>query len=251
MIPHPFFRRSSMNDAIDRVVPGDRWEFNAAVAEAFDDMLRRSVPEHDEMRRLCFRIGERFVVDGGTVVDLGCSRGEAMSPFVDKFGSSCKFVGVERSLPMLEAVRRRFEGMVACGVVRVIDADLREGLPGWEASLTLCVLTLQFMPVEVRQRVLGDAFRQTAPGGALILVEKVLGSSEASEELLSSCYWSMKVANGYSPEDVARKRASLEGVMVPLKPSWNEDMLKHAGFGVVECFWRAINFAGWVAVKQK
>jgi tRNA (cmo5U34)-methyltransferase len=30
---------------------------------------------------------------------------------------------------------------------------------------------------------------------------------------------------------------------------WNEDLLRDAGFRTVECFWRHLNFAGWVAVK--
>jgi DUF1680 family protein len=30
---------------------------------------------------------------------------------------------------------------------------------------------------------------------------------------------------------------------------WNEDMLKTAGFRKVDCFWRYLNFAGWIAIK--
>lgn len=31
--------------------------------------------------------------------------------------------------------------------------------------------------------------------------------------------------------------------------AWNEEMLRNTGFVEVDCFWRWMNFAGWVATK--
>ena len=45
-------------------------------------------------------------------------------------------------------------------------------------------------------------------------------------------------------------RASLEGVLVPVTAEWNEAMLHAAGFRQVECFWRWMNFAGWLAIRE-
>jgi tRNA (cmo5U34)-methyltransferase len=42
---------------------------------------------------------------------------------------------------------------------------------------------------------------------------------------------------------------SLEGVLVPVTARWNEELLHQEGFASVDCFWRHLNFAGWVAVK--
>jgi tRNA (cmo5U34)-methyltransferase len=36
---------------------------------------------------------------------------------------------------------------------------------------------------------------------------------------------------------------------VPVTAAWNEDLLQQAGFRHVECFWRWLNFGGWIAVK--
>ena len=46
-----------------------------------------------------------------------------------------------------------------------------------------------------------------------------------------------------------RRRVALEGVLVPETASGNERLLRKAGFSDVECFWRWMNFASWVAVK--
>ena len=59
----------------------------------------------------------------------------------------------------------------------------------------------------------------------------------------------MKAANGYSQEEIERKRLALEGVQVPLTASWNEQTLRAAGFRHVEMYWRHLNFAAWLAVR--
>ena len=56
-------------------------------------------------------------------------------------------------------------------------------------------------------------------------------------------------AAGLYTEEIERKRLALEGVLVPMTAHWNEDLLRQAGFQQVECFWRYLNFAGWLAIK--
>jgi tRNA (cmo5U34)-methyltransferase len=236
--------------AVDQTRPAGRWAFDEAVTGVFDDMLARSVPQYAEMRRACFELGSRYVVPQTDIVDLGCSRGEALAPFVERFGAGNRLVGVEVSQPMLRAARERFAGYLRCGVVEVRDCDLRTGYPPVRASLTLAVLTLQFTPIEYRQRIVRDVWKHTAPGGAFLLVEKVLGASADLDRAMVELYYGLKAANGYSADEIERKRLALEGVLVPVTARWNEELLRAAGFGQVDGFWRWMNFAGWVAVKE-
>src|SRR5436309_11553385 len=71
--------------------PGPRWEFDEDVTRVFDDMLRRSIPQYEAMRSVVFEVGRRFVQPGTAVVDLGCSRGEALAPFVAEFGDQARY----------------------------------------------------------------------------------------------------------------------------------------------------------------
>jgi tRNA (cmo5U34)-methyltransferase len=233
-----------------RHMPEDRWQFDDDVARVFDDMLERSIPAYREMRRLVNEIGLRSVRRGGHVVDLGCSRGEALAPLVANFGDSVSYTAVETSAPMLEAVRDRFESEIAAGTMDVLDLDLRSGYPDVRATLTLAVLTLQFVPIDHRHRIVQDVFDHTAPGGALVLVEKLIGGTSYFNRLFADVHRDHKRASGYSDEAIDRKRLSLEGVLVPITAAWNEDILRRAGFAEVECFWRWANFAGWIAIKR-
>jgi tRNA (cmo5U34)-methyltransferase len=229
--------------------PGPRWEFDQDVTRVFDDMLRRSIPQYEAMRSVVFEVGRRFVSPGTDVVDLGCSRGEALAPFVAEFGDGCRYVGVDVSAPMLDACRRRFAAEIEAGTVLVHDLDLRQGYPDVRASLTLAVLTLQFTPMEDRPRILRRVWEHTVPGGALLLVEKVLPSSTGTDRLMTELYHDLKRSQGYGDEEITRKALSLEGVLVPAPAEWNEDALRRAGFAEIECLWRWLNFGAWLAVR--
>jgi tRNA (cmo5U34)-methyltransferase len=231
----------------DNIIPKEKWSFNGDVTNVFDDMLERSIPQYDVMRQACFELGKRFVTPYSTIVDLGCSRGEALSYFVKEFGDMNTYIGVEISKPMLETAQARFSSMKD---VQIKEMDLRNDYPASSgASVTLSILTVMFVPIEYRQKILQDIYATTKNSGCFIFVEKVLGNSPMINKHMVEIYHNMKKQHGYTDEQVERKRLSLEGVLVPITAHWNEDMLKTIGWRSVDCFWRWMNFAGWIAIK--
>jgi tRNA (cmo5U34)-methyltransferase len=98
--------------------------------------------------------------------------------------------------------------------------------------------------------VLHDVFATTVSGGALVFVEKLRGATPELDAQWTAQYEEMKRANGYTQEAIDRKRLSLEGVLVPLTEHENTALLYDAGFTTVEMFWRHLNFAAWLAVRQ-
>lgn len=230
-------------------IPEGKWDFDESVTGCFEDMLRRSIPQYDVMRAAVFDLACHYQEPGTGIVDLGASRGDGIAPLIDKFGAYNSWVLVEVSPPMLEVLRERFAGWVDNGRLQIVDTDLREGFPPVDASVILSVLTLQFTPIEYRQQIVKRAFDALLPGGALIIVEKIIGATADLDALMVKLYYDFKRASGYTEEEIQRKRMALEGVLVPLTAEWNEELLRRCGFRHVDCFWRWMNFAGWVAVK--
>ena len=228
----------------DQVVLNGKWEFNAEVTQVFDDMLVRSIPNYIGMRYLTTEFALAFAQKQTDIVDLGCSRGAALKPIMNKLGTTdYNFVGLEISPPMLEASRMEIPD------ADIRKYDLRKGYPEFISSVTLSILTLQFIPIEYRQRIIQNVYNSLTPNGLFLFVEKVLGNDSYVDTLLVETYLNSKGKNGYTPEQIYAKSLSLEGVLVPVTAKWNEDMLKSAGFKHVECYWRHLNFAGWLAVK--
>lgn len=138
------------------------WEFDGEVTAIFDDMLRRSIPQYEEMRKAVIAVSQPFQKQGTDIVDLGCSRGEAVAPFVDKFGAYNRYFLCDVSEPMLEAARERFGGwlkMPKPGLMQIENLDLREAYPPVQSCITLSILTLQFTPIEYRQRIIRNVYQ--------------------------------------------------------------------------------------------
>ena len=231
-------------------MPTGKWEFNQEVTDCFDEMLERSIPAYADMRELVTKIGKRYVQRLTSIVDLGCSTGEAINPFIKTFGCNNNYRLYDVSKPMLEKTRERYAGWIEEAIVDVQEFDIRNGLPIHTfASLILSVLTLQFTPIEYRQKIVQSVYDSLTPGGAFILVEKVLGADYTLDSMMIDEYYKIKADNAYTQEQISAKRKSLEGVLVPITAKWNEELLKSAGFKNIDCFWRYLNFAGWVAVK--
>lgn len=229
----------------DNVMPGEKWEFDQEVAACFANMLERSIPDYKSMRALSYKIGEAFIQPDTLIVDVGCSTGLAVEPFVVAHKDENDFLLIDNAPAMVEACRERFKDFPG---VTVEAGNLWNFLPLKDtASLVLSVLSLQFMPTAYRQRMIQDVYDGLAPGGALIFVEKIV--SENMDDLMVELYYQMKRENGYTEQQIMEKRRSLENVLSPLKPDWNVDMLRTAGFRKVDMFWRCLNFCGWIAVK--
>lgn len=227
----------------DNVMPKSKWSFNEEVAACFDNMLERSIPDYKTMRELVQNIGTRFVKLGTCIVDIGCSNGNAIAPFISKYADDCSFILLDVSEPMLEKCRERF------GELDIRKFDITNGIPETNASLILSVLTLQFTPIEYRQKILESIYNNLIPGGAFILVEKVIGNTYEIDNAMIAEYYKIKSENAYTQEQIQAKRKSLEGVLVPITAKWNEDILRSTGFKKIDCFWRYLNFAGWIAIK--
>jgi tRNA (cmo5U34)-methyltransferase len=226
----------------------DKWEFDDSVAKVFSDMLRRSIPQYEIMRDLINMIATNYIPEKhGRVMDLGSSRGDSIY-ILSRMNTSAEFLGVEISKPMLRVLEERFKDI---DNVEILERDLRyERVPTmYSWNVVLSILTIQFIPIEYRPRIIKEIYDSLASGGVFVLVEKLIGIFGETDSLFNNLYKDYKIKQGYKEEEVIRKRLSLEGVLVPVSSKFNESMLTDAGFKEVECFWRYCNFAGWIARK--
>lgn len=230
------------------------WTFDQEVTDNFEAMLAQSIPEYETMRRLCFTLGKDFMRSGTSVIDLGASRGDSIAPFIERsleLEMPVEFKLIEVSNPMLHVLRERFSALpnVKIGNHDMANEEFIESLSKEKSSLILSVLTLQFTPIEYRNHIIAAIYDALLPGGAFIFVEKVIGNTAKVDKMFIQNYYSMKAENGYSKEQIDKKRKALEGVLVPVTADYNEAMLKSAQFTHIDCFYRNLNFAGWVAIK--
>lgn len=230
----------------DHIIQDNKWEFNEDVTNVFEDMLSRSIPQYQIMREATVDIVSKFIQNGDMILDLGCSNGLGLQYLVNRLGARCRYLGIDISEPMLKQARDRFKEHE---FINIKSVDLRINFPENYYGAIQAILCFCFIPIEYRQKVARNCYINLKPGGALVIVEKMLGETSELDDIYVNRYLLMKNENNYSREEIERKRLALEGVLVPITPTWLQLLLKNAGFNYIDCYWRWMNFAGWVAVK--
>jgi tRNA (cmo5U34)-methyltransferase len=226
------------------------FKFGANVASVFDDMVNRSVPFYGEMQRMMAEIAADHAMEGSDVYDLGCSTGTTMIGMDTLVNPNIRFVGIDDSQEMLDKCKSK---LIEIGFTRNYDlrcADLNQGVAVDNASVVVLCLTLQFVRPIYRERLVRDIYNGLRPGGALILIEKILAEESRFNRDFIRYYYNYKRRNQYSELEISQKREALENVLIPYKLSENISLLRDQGFAHCEVFFKWYNFAGLVAVKK-
>ena len=237
----------------DEDFEAEPFRFNAAVADVFPDMLERSIPGYRASLEAIGSLAARYVTEGSTCYDLGCSLGAATLAMRQGIrASGTHIVAVDNSEAMVERCRKIVAAEVGATPdgpgTEVILADVRD-VAVRDASMVVLNYTLQFVPPDARDELLAGIARGLRPGGLLVLGEKVVDEDPHMEALLVNLYHEHKRRNDYSALEIARKRTALENVLVPETISAHRSRLEAAGFGNVAVWFRYFNFVSIVAIK--
>ena len=232
---------------------GEPFRFNAAVAEVFPDMLRRSIPGYEASLEAIGALAARYVRSDSNCYDLGCSLGAAaIAMRQGTRANDVNIVAVDNSEAMIERCREVVAADTDSGdgtpAIDVRLADIRE-VDIENASMVVLNYTLQFLGLEDRDAIIARIFGGLRPGGLLVLGEKVVDEDPRMEALLVDLYYEHKRRNEYSALEIARKRAALDNVLIPESVPAHRRRLTAAGFANVAVWFRYFNFVSIVAIK--
>lgn len=230
------------------------FSFNDRVAQVFDNMVSRSVPFYAEIQRIqADLIIDILPEDSGVVCDLGCSTGTTIEHIATHKNcpASTRFIGYDNSEPMLDKARSKLSEQIDAGKVSLISADL-SSLPDLPpCDVVILNWTLQFVRPIDREYLLRNIYVALKPGGILLLSEKILGNDSVLNRLYIDHYLQFKKnLNGYTDAENQRKREALENVLIPYRLDENYALLERAGFKQIDTYFRWLNFACIIAIKD-
>ena len=215
----------------DDILTNGKWEFDDNVAACFEDMLSRSIPQYDIMRKSILdlasirinKILQRYSDDDLSIcsqpfslLDIGCSDGLQISDFLSRYNHG-HYVGIDISEPMLRKARERFEYEIKTGVVSISHMDLRKEFPREYFDIITSTLCIQFTPIEYRQEILSNVYKSLNHEGIFLMVEKVLGETSALNNMFVENYYNLKKTNGYTQNQIDRKNYLLKVYWFPVQ----------------------------------
>lgn len=224
------------------------WKFDKEVTKVFDSHVRKSVPMYDEFHNMISNMSYWFVEEETNVYDIGTSTGEGLKNLIDAHkNKNINFIGIDESKDMFMEAQGRFKDYPN---VSLINGDIyNNDIIINNASMVASILTLQFIPKRKRFDVVKKIYNGLNFGGALIIVEKVIGENARFDEMFIEMYHDFKINQGFSESEVFSKTRAIRGVMQPNTVNENIEMLNKAGFKNTDIFFKWCNFVGVVAVK--
>ena len=223
--------------------------FNAAVADVFPDMIRRSVPGYENIISLLGVIAQQYAVANTHIYDLGCSLGAAtLSMAAQVRADGVHFMGVDNSPAMTQRCEQILLRHLPAHRFTVLCDDL-QNVPLHKASVVVLNFTLQFLKPAERLAVLQRIHDALIPNGILVLSEKVQFANAEQQSVLNDLHLAFKRANGYSELEISQKRSAIENVLIADTPEQHQARLQAAGFTQVMQWFQGFNFISMLAVK--
>jgi tRNA (cmo5U34)-methyltransferase len=223
--------------------------FDDSVARVFPDMIKRSVPGYSTIVSMTGVLAGKYAMAGSVLYDLGCSLGAstlAMRQHIQQ--TDCRIISVDNSSAMLERCQNIIDSDTHKTSVTLTCADVQDVVIA-NASVVVLNFTLQFIPRELRDRVISGIYDGLLPGGVMVLSEKVTFEDPHLDELNIELHHQFKRANGYSELEVARKRSALETVLLPETLNRHKQRIASAGFNSCDVWFQCFNFASLIALK--
>ncbi|MCI5224357.1 MAG: methyltransferase domain-containing protein, partial [Candidatus Electrothrix sp. AR4] len=164
-----------------------------------------------------------------------------------------RFIGLDNAPAMLAKARRKAEmfgkgSLIEFQQVDITDAAFCTPLKG--ADIILCNYTMQFIRPILRREFVDRLYAALPAGGMLFLSEKIISEHTRLNRKFINLYHTFKREQGYSELEIAAKREALENVLIPFTVEENIDLLIGSGFSGVEMFFRWVNFASFIALKE-
>lgn len=211
------------------------WTFDTPeIADKFDAHVREQLPWYDMVTDAVVYIVRNYLTEKGRVVDVGASTGNMIDKLMPLLlERKATAVAIEKSPSMVDVLHQRFENHHNVTVVQgdITRADLQP------SQVYIVFLTMMFIPVHERRRVIAKLKANLIEGGVLILVDKVADHGGYFSTVLKRLGMHWKLQQGAELGEVTTKEMSLAGVQIPFDTSWIPEAKE---------FFRMGEFVGWV-----
>lgn len=223
-------------------------EFFGEISGEYDSIARRGMPRYEEMLEAL----TRCLQDGPSdILELGCGTGALTRLLAERYPEA-KLRAVDAAPEMIELAQARLvaAGVVTSGTIADTSFDVAhfEALSLPEHGYDLIAANMSLHHVEAKEPLYTRLRRALRRGGLLVFGDELKGAHPYIEERHWDAWLDFARLPGHLSEDEVAEivRHSAEIDHYETLPRQIE-LLRAAGFDPVDCVWRYLNYAIFVA----
>ena len=220
-------------------------------AAAYDKGVRQTIPFYEEIHRQTIDVVKTVRPDVECWLDTGCGTGYLVELALPVFPKT-RFVLVDPSEAMLKQAMKRLKD-VPKNRIRFLQPIPSEGLLSCAGEIAPQVITSilchHYSQPEQRRQAIQCCHQMLGGGGILVTFENVAPSTSGGTEIGLSRWKRYQLERGRELSAVEEHLGRFNTRFFPLRVEEHLDLLKEAGFRVVELFWFSQMQAGFYAIK--
>ncbi len=229
-------------------LPFSSFTFNKDVASVFDDMLQRSIPLYPQTLQMLVSWAKNHYEPGTPHIDLGCSTGNLIELLAKVLPEGSWHQGIDPSPDMIDLCTLKLSHAMQNHKIELFISDALD-FSYQGASVISSMYTIQFINPALRKDLLKRIYQELRTGGLFWISEKITFGDRFMQKKIEYFYDKFKSDNGYSDEEIVRKKKSLEGVLIPMSYEHLYTSLREAGFSHVIPVIQWQNFVSFAAIK--
>jgi tRNA (cmo5U34)-methyltransferase len=212
-------------------------KFSFDSVKDFDNHINNSIKGYDLLDYLILNLCSFFTKEQTIVIDLGCTTGRLLDKINKKYNSKC--IGYD-------VIDSQFIKETNCELIKQ-DISNKEFILQ-KSNIILSVFTLQFIDINKRIEILKKVYHSLTINGAFIFCEKEICNDGVIQECFTFSNYDNK-KQSFTADEILNKEVDLRKLMNNLNSNQNIELLKEAGFNIIEPFFQSLNFKGYICRK--
>ena len=222
-----------------------KFTFNGDVANVFGDMVNRSVPGYEFLIENIGVLSKKFYQPNTKIYDLGSSLCACSLSILEKVqNTDVQIYAVDSSKAMIDICKKSIDRKE----IKFINSDILD-VEMNNSSIVILNLTLQFILVKKRTELLKKIFSQLNDNGIIIITEKIKLDKTSDDIFFKNFHDFFKENNGYTKEEIDRKKIALSETMIIESEQIHEERFKDIGCKKFYKWFQCYNFVSWVLIK--
>lgn len=202
----------------------------------------RQVPGFHDLQRMAMLLLAEHVPAPGHVLVLGAGGGLELRAFAEA-QPGWRLLGIDPSPQMLALAKDTLGPLVSR--VQLLEGYI-DHAPETAFDGATCLLTMHFLPIEVRLHTLKELRRRLKPGAPLVVAHHSFPQAREEKLRWLQRYAAFAVSSGVAL-DASSAVEAMDARLPLLSPEQDVALMREAGFNTIEMFYAAFTFKGWVA----
>ena len=212
----------------------------------FDKNVERTMPFYGEFHRQTIELLAEMDYVHPRWLDTGCGTGLLIEKAIHCFPDA-EFTLADPSEAMIKIASAKFAGNPQIRDIRVCgsqDLDYNE-----EYDIVTAIQCHHYLKEEERLEAIDKCFKALKQGGVLVVFEIISPDTEDGLKIAMKRWKTYQLAHDRNETEIDTHLARYGVGYFPISISTHFEILKNAGFKVVEQFWRSHIVSGFYAIK--